>query len=45
MLNWLWDNLSTMILSVVLSVAVWVAAVNADDPTEVLPNWLLRLAV
>lgn len=37
MLNWLWDNLSTMILSVVLSVAVWVAAVNADDPTEVRP--------
>jgi YbbR domain-containing protein len=37
MLHWLWDNLSTMALSVILAVAVWVAAVNADDPTEVLP--------
>jgi YbbR domain-containing protein len=37
MLQWLWDNLSTMVLSVILAVAVWVAAVNADDPTEVRP--------
>lgn len=37
MLQWLWDNLSTMVLSLVLAVAIWVAAVNADDPTEVRP--------
>lgn len=37
MLQWLWDNLSTMVLSIILAVAVWVAAVNADDPTEVRP--------
>jgi YbbR domain-containing protein len=37
MLHWLWDNLSTMVLSLILAVAVWVAAVNADDPTEVRP--------
>jgi YbbR domain-containing protein len=37
MLQWLWDNLSTLVLSLILAVAVWVAAVNADDPTEVRP--------
>lgn len=37
MLQWLRDNLSTMVLSMILAVAVWVAAVNADDPTEVRP--------
>jgi YbbR domain-containing protein len=37
MLHWLWDNLSTLVLSLVLAVSVWIAAVNADDPTEVRP--------
>lgn len=37
MLTWLWDNLSTIALSLVLSAAIWVAAVTAEDPTEVRP--------
>lgn len=32
MARWLWENLSTLLLAFVLSVAVWIAAVNTDDP-------------
>ncbi len=32
MLRWLWDNLSSLLLALVLALSVWVAAVNAADP-------------
>jgi YbbR domain-containing protein len=32
MARWLWDNLSTLALAFILSLAVWIAAVNTDDP-------------
>jgi YbbR domain-containing protein len=35
MLRWLWKNLGSLVLAFILALTVWVAAVNADDPTEV----------
>ena len=34
MLRWLWENLSSLLLAFILSLAVWVAAVNTDDPVS-----------
>jgi YbbR domain-containing protein len=34
MLRWLWDNFSSLLLAFILSLAVWVAAVNTDDPVS-----------
>ncbi len=33
MLRWFWDNKGSLLLSFVLAVTVWVAAVVAQDPT------------
>jgi YbbR domain-containing protein len=40
MLRWLWRNLSSLLLALVLAITVWVAAVSAEDPVEerTLPN-------
>ena len=35
MLRWLWDNLSALVLALVLALVVWVSAVNTTDPVEV----------
>jgi YbbR domain-containing protein len=35
MLRWLWDNLSALVLALVLAFVVWVSAVNTTDPVEV----------
>ncbi|MCJ7678765.1 MAG: CdaR family protein [Anaerolineales bacterium] len=35
MLRWLWDNLSALLLALVLAFVVWLAAVNASDPVDV----------
>ena len=35
MLSWLWDNIGSLVLALVLAVTVWVAAVSAEDPIEV----------
>lgn len=32
MIRWLWENLGTLLLALVLSFTVWVVAVNAEDP-------------
>ncbi len=32
MLSWLWDNLGSLVLALVLAITVWVAAVSAEDP-------------
>jgi YbbR domain-containing protein len=34
MLRWVWENLRTLALALVLGLAVWVTAVNAADPLE-----------
>jgi len=34
MLRWLWKNLSSLLLALVLAVAVWIVAVMNEDPTE-----------
>lgn len=34
MLRWLWDNLSSLLLALILALTVWVAAVSAEDPIE-----------
>lgn len=33
-LRWLWRNLSSLLLALVLALTVWVAAINAEDPIE-----------
>ncbi len=35
MLRWLWDNLSALVLALVLALVVWVSAVNTTDPVDV----------
>ena len=35
MLRWLWDNLSALVLALVLAFVVWVSAVSTTDPVEV----------
>lgn len=35
MLRWLWENLSSLLLALVLAFVVWLAAVNASDPVDV----------
>lgn len=35
MLRWIWSNLSSLILALVLAIAVWIVAVINEDPTEV----------
>ncbi len=32
MLSWIWDNLSSLVLALVLAITVWIAAVSAEDP-------------
>ncbi len=32
MIRWLWENLGTLLLALVLSFTVWVVAVNTEDP-------------
>jgi len=34
MFRWLWQNLSSLLLALVLALTVWVAAVSAEDPIE-----------
>ncbi len=35
MLRWIWNNLSSLLLALVLAIAVWIVAVINEDPTEV----------
>lgn len=34
MIRWILDNVGTLLLSIALSLVVWVAAINAEDPLE-----------
>lgn len=34
MLRWIWNNISSLLLALVLALTVWVAAVTAEDPLE-----------
>lgn len=34
MLRWIWANISSLLLALVLALTVWVAAVSAEDPLE-----------
>lgn len=35
MLRWIWNNLSSLVLALVLAIAVWIVAIINEDPTEV----------
>ncbi|MGA9531124.1 MAG: CdaR family protein [Anaerolineales bacterium] len=34
LLRWLWENISSLLLALVLALTVWVAAVSAEDPVQ-----------
>lgn len=33
--RWIWNNISSLLLALVLAVAVWIVAIVSEDPTEV----------
>lgn len=35
MLRWMWNNLGSLVLALVLATAVWIVAITNDDPTDV----------
>lgn len=34
MVRWIWDNIGTLLLSFILAIAAWVAAIDSADPIE-----------